>query len=178
MIRNIAALALAFLSTPAAATTYVGTSSTSTVIDIPGLSTPGTYRLDFSFSRPIFVGFESYIYYEFSWYRDGEYIASDDGPAFFSYFPDEPMQSGSVLWTVLGPYRGWQGDILEVGYYRVDGNHLSFGDPDDSSPYSYRVDVTSVPEPAEWALLISGFGLAGAALRRRARTGTRSAATA
>lgn len=28
----------------------------------------------------------------------------------------------------------------------------------------------AVPEPASWALMISGFGLAGAALRRRVRT--------
>ncbi|MET3713000.1 hypothetical protein ABIC65_003719 [Sphingomonas trueperi] len=178
MIRSIVALVLAFLSTPAVATTYVGTSSTGTLIDIPGLSTPGTYRLDFSFSRPLYVYFEAYIYREFWWYRDGEYIASNDGPDFFSYLPDDRVQSNSLWWIVSGPFSGWRGDIFEIGYYRVDGNRISFGDPDDPSPYSYRVDVTSVPEPAQWTLLITGFGLAGAALRRRVRASTRSAATA
>lgn len=35
---------------------------------------------------------------------------------------------------------------------------------------SYRLEVTSAaPEPAAWALMISGFGLAGGVLRRRAQ---------
>ena len=33
--------------------------------------------------------------------------------------------------------------------------------------YAFRKDGGGVPEPASWALMISGFGLAGAALRRR-----------
>jgi hypothetical protein len=32
---------------------------------------------------------------------------------------------------------------------------------------SYALMVTGVPEPASWALLIAGFGLSGAVLRRR-----------
>ena len=31
----------------------------------------------------------------------------------------------------------------------------------------YRPDLSAVPEPAQWMLMIGGFGLAGAALRRR-----------
>jgi len=36
-----------------------------------------------------------------------------------------------------------------------------------SKPIHYLVSVTSVPEPASWAMMIAGFGMAGAALRRR-----------
>lgn len=44
-----------------------------------------------------------------------------------------------------------------------------FGNNNDSAD-GYRLDaitVASVPEPATWALMIGGFGFAGAALRRR-----------
>ena len=32
---------------------------------------------------------------------------------------------------------------------------------------NYRVTIAAVPEPASWAMMIAGFGLAGAAVRRR-----------
>lgn len=35
---------------------------------------------------------------------------------------------------------------------------------------SFDVNVTAVPEPAQWALLIGGFAVAGAAVRRRRAT--------
>ena len=45
----------------------------------------------------------------------------------------------------------------------VDNVGFSFGQT--SSTFDF--EVSAVPEPATWALMISGFGLAGAALRRR-----------
>jgi len=35
----------------------------------------------------------------------------------------------------------------------------------------YLIDTSAVPEPATWAMTIGGFGLIGAALRRKRRTG-------
>ena len=40
---------------------------------------------------------------------------------------------------------------------------------------NYRVTIAAVPEPASWAMMIAGFGLAGAAVRRRS-TATASVA--
>lgn len=37
------------------------------------------------------------------------------------------------------------------------------------NPGAYPFDVAAVPEPATWALMIAGFGLTGASLRRRRR---------
>ncbi len=44
---------------------------------------------------------------------------------------------------------------------------LSQASGSQASPIVDNVSITAVPEPATWALMISGFGLAGAALRRR-----------
>ena len=43
------------------------------------------------------------------------------------------------------------------------------GDKDLANPGRYPLAAAGVPEPATWAMLIGGFGLAGGALRRRAR---------
>lgn len=37
------------------------------------------------------------------------------------------------------------------------------------TPVHYRLSIDAVPEPASWAMMIAGFGLAGAALRGRRR---------
>ncbi len=47
---------------------------------------------------------------------------------------------------------------------------LAIGTPDGLPPFSLLDGITAsaVPEPASWAMLIAGFGLVGAAARRRA----------
>ena len=46
-------------------------------------------------------------------------------------------------------------------YFGVtDGNYGDNGG-------AFRITISNVPEPASWALLIAGFGLTGAAMRRR-----------
>jgi hypothetical protein len=52
------------------------------------------------------------------------------------------------------------GDVL--GFY-VNSTDGIFG----RGQFTFNFDPASVPEPASWAMLIAGFGLAGAAARRR-----------
>jgi hypothetical protein len=51
----------------------------------------------------------------------------------------------------------------EYGYDLYNGPNFSGA----FDPESVRITVTPVPEPASWAMMIAGFGLAGAALQRR-----------
>jgi hypothetical protein len=55
--------------------------------------------------------------------------------------------------------------FLEPGTYTVSIEDIS--DVEYPASVGYRLD--SVPEPATWALFLTGFGLAGFALRRRNR---------
>jgi hypothetical protein len=66
---------------------------------------------------------------------------------------------------------------INVGWPNGFTNYASVGVNNDISIWNNNgfrgVDYGAVPEPASWAMMITGFGLAGAALRRR-----RSLATA
>lgn len=75
----------------------------------------------------------------------------------------------------------FEGELLEGGEFSflhsgVDGEEfgdLIFTGDNFLAPGTLkieRLDVAAVPEPATWALMISGFGLSGAALRRRRLT--------
>ena len=62
----------------------------------------------------------------------------------------------------------------KVSKWDINGNFVSIADLDPGSRYENWtfasqdiVPTGGVPEPASWALMISGFGLMGAALRRR-----------
>ncbi len=90
---------------------------------------------------------------------DNVYFAAD--PIFDSY--------GLALQSATGIYNLW-------------GN----GAPNDYTLYKYEnggysitgtghLEITAVPEPASWALLIAGFGLIGLAARRRATLATANA---
>lgn len=57
------------------------------------------------------------------------------------------------------------GKIDCSGFFSVDGIHPIA--PIQAAIFREVVQVAGVPEPASWALMIGGFGLVGAALRRR-----------
>ncbi|WP_235889116.1 PEPxxWA-CTERM sorting domain-containing protein [Glacieibacterium frigidum] len=83
------------------------------------------------------------------------------------------IDGNSLLNVVITPVAGPPYDFAQSGYTRfsVDSTNgiggfslLPFG-----AEYNYSIDnlAATVPEPASWALMIGGFGLVGAALRRR-----------
>lgn len=61
----------------------------------------------------------------------------------------------------VGIGSGWSGTF----FGGVDNISYDFGARSDS----FNFEVAPVPEPATWTMLISGFALAGAAMRRRSR---------
>ncbi|HWJ68534.1 MAG TPA: PEPxxWA-CTERM sorting domain-containing protein [Sphingobium sp.] len=74
-----------------------------------------------------------------------------------------------------------ESDNLVVNFWSNGdtGNGVSYGAgvTDGNSVLSYvdGVSVAAVPEPATWALMIAGFGMIGAAMRRQPRVGVRFA---
>jgi PEP-CTERM motif len=70
---------------------------------------------------------------------------------------------GATVSTIAQPWIATIDTTTTVGFFISDnGSRL-----DNVGGVSLR--ITAVPEPATWALMISGFGLAGVALRRRQR---------
>lgn len=65
--------------------------------------------------------------------------------------------------------RGFGTNPAGAAYAGGQGFYANFaGGFDSGSDFGFRTYVTSAtPEPGTWALMIAGFGLAGAALRRR-----------
>lgn len=79
-------------------------------------------------------------------------------------------RTGVLSW--LGSFEIPQGQTLPTarGYQVVTWKLLSGSvemDFDNSGMINWIVTINAVPEPASWALMIAGFGLAGAATRQR-----------
>lgn len=56
---------------------------------------------------------------------------------------------------------------FEIGATTYDGAANFVFDNKTGDVVLHSIDYAAVPEPSEWALLVAGLGLAGAALRRR-----------
>ena len=59
-----------------------------------------------------------------------------------------------------------------TGFYEINANNLTsftthWGDLSNAVLYRSAVPVGGVPEPATWAMMLLGFGVVGAGLRRR-----------
>lgn len=67
-------------------------------------------------------------------------------------------------------FRGTEGTTFYQDVYIFDpalDTVSAFVDDFDNSNYNYAFKADVVPEPESWAMLIAGFGLVGATLRRR-----------
>ena len=89
-----------------------------------------------------------------------------------SSFMQSVTHTGSVLnnmnWTSF-TYEFTANDTLSTLFFTNTAGITSGGIYLDNVNVEYVSGGIGVPEPATWALMISGFGLAGTALRRRAR---------
>ncbi len=87
-------------------------------------------------------------------------LGNDRGNGNFVYFGTTRLQANA-------PDSG--GAWVHYKFYVTSGASpvLKFGFQNDPSYYVLDNVVVSIPEPASWALLIAGFGLTGAAMRRR-----------
>lgn len=93
-------------------------------------------------------------------------------PPAFTFHPDAVTIDGNIVRTILpvalfpeNGFSAWQFRYTAWSHFEADGAGFSISNV-------WKADFTdsfgaSVPEPASWALMISGFGLVGGILRRR-----------
>jgi hypothetical protein len=85
--------------------------------------------------------------------------------------PNDPMSAISIAPTIVD-----ENDLIALGYGRdiiddlrnvnMDFNVL-VDDSFDGRQFTLRFTTAAVPEPSSWAMLIAGFGIVGATMRRR-----------
>ena len=86
------------------------------------------------------------------------------GPCSGCYATLSAWQAANATATIVGLSTG-SGSGWNGGTYRGAVDNISFTAGAETK--SYNFEVAAVPEPASWALMIGGFGLAGAMVRRR-----------
>jgi hypothetical protein len=71
---------------------------------------------------------------------------------------------GFAIFLPTGATGTWNTNVFYIGY-----DDFGAGPDDNHDDFIIRVTVNSVPEPATWAMMLTGFAAVGFALRRRKR---------
>ena len=85
-------------------------------------------------------------------------LSINDGP--IQIFTNSDVTPNAMNWKAFS-----------VNFFATDATKIAFtnGNIGDNALGLDDVSISAVPEPASWAMLIGGFGLTGAAMRRRRR---------
>lgn len=114
----------------------------------------------------IVAGLTPGVRYDFGWSMAGR---SNSGPQFLDVLVDDVVV-GQMASTGFG---GWLDSVAQFTATATTAK-INFASRNAGGRSSYgnlvtNVSVGAVPEPATWAMLITGFGLIGHAMRRRNR---------
>ncbi len=93
-----------------------------------------------------------------------EYVAADDEQVRQITLNSAAL---SAIRAAAGGSFTLSGRVLAPANYRGEHVHFVFGNSQNSDRSRLLLTTASIPEPATWALMIAGFGAAGATLRRR-----------
>ncbi len=133
--------------------------TTESSIDLDDIMFTGTAKLRFEFTSPTpnngpttVVGTTGGVVIPFLF--KGGYL---------DWNPGNVLDDNAKMQLTYGPLNdGLMSIYVNGGTYNGVNKQLPV-----AATFDWDHDATAVPEPATWALMISGFGLAGATLRRR-----------
>ena len=97
-------------------------------------------------------------------FNGGQTLTGQYVPELNSFSGGNSFTSGGTTFSLIEfSFRRNLGDS-------VQRNVATFGGDGNDYAGNFRISAAAVPEPATWGLMIVGFGMVGAATRRRART--------
>lgn len=134
---------------------------------VPTLVDGQAFRLDVFVTGPTDnLRVSALLAFRSNQYLDGQPIGGGSG---FGPSPVTLLEPGHWTGTFVSRNPPF---VVMPGVYRLNYSAL-VGAQIDRTPggtpaaFGYRFVITSVPESATWAMMIAGFGMAGAAMRRR-----------